>query len=94
MNDLLTAKAQRNITYLWLAGFFAVVTLQGMGYLKSVPNDIYTLTAVVLFFWFQRTRGQQPDTATTITTSTPPPPEPATTTVTTAPAIPPKDVKS
>jgi hypothetical protein len=72
MNDLLTATAQRNITYLWLFGFFAVVTLQGMGYLKNVPNDIYTLTAVVLFFWFQRTRAQQPalDPATTTTKQT------------------------
>lgn len=94
MNDLLTAKAQRNITYLWLAGFFAVVTLQGMGYLKNVPNDIYTLTAVVLFFWFQRTRGQQPDTSTTITTTSPPPPQAPTTTITTTPVSPTKEVKS
>ena len=67
MNDLLTAKAQRNITYLWLFGFFVIVTLQGMGYLKNVPNDIYTLTAVVLFFWFQRTRGQTADQNTEVT---------------------------
>ncbi len=67
MNDILTATAQRNITYLWLIGFFGIVIAQGMGYLKSVPNDIYTLTAVVLFFWFQRTRGQQPDPNTEVT---------------------------
>lgn len=67
MNDILTAKAQRNITYLWLIGFFALVTLQGLGYLKNIPNDIYTLTAVVLFFWFQRTRAQTPDPNTEVT---------------------------
>ena len=64
MNELLTAKAQRNITYLWLVGFFAIMAGQGLGYLKNVPNDIYTLTAVILFFWFQRTRNQEkPDSA-------------------------------
>jgi len=75
MNDLITANAQRNITYLWLTGFFGIIIAQGLGYLEDVPNDIYTLTAVVLFFWFQRTRGQQPDANTEVTvksTSIPP----------------------
>ncbi len=68
MNDLFTATAQRNITYLWLVGFFAIMAGQGLGFLKNIPNDVYTLTAVVLFFWFQRTRSQErPDPATTTT---------------------------
>lgn len=68
MNDVLTATAQRNITYVWLIGFFSIITAQGLGYLKNVPNDVYTLTAVVLFFWFQRTRtGEKPDPTTTTT---------------------------
>lgn len=70
MNDLMTATAQRNITYLWLVGFFAIITAQGLGYLRNVPNDVYTLTAVVLFFWFQRTRAQEKPDPTTTTTRT------------------------
>lgn len=71
MNDILTATAQRNITYLWLFGFFAIMAGQGLGYLKNIPNDVYTLTAVVLFFWFQRTRSPIPDpTTTTVKTET------------------------
>lgn len=75
MNDLLTATAQRNITYLWLVGFFGIIVAKGAGFLTDVPNDIYTLTAVVLFFWFQRTRAQAPDANTEVTvksTSIPP----------------------
>jgi hypothetical protein len=79
MNDILTASAQRNITYVWLVGFFGIIIAQGLGYLKDVPNDVYTLTAVVLFFWFQRTRGQQPDANTEVTVKstsiTPDPPK-------------------
>ncbi len=76
MNDLITGRAQRNITYLWLIGFFGIMLGQGLGLLKNIPNDVYTLTAVVLFFWFQRTRNtDKPDPSTTtkteITTTTP-----------------------
>lgn len=71
MNDLITATAQRNITYIWLIGFFGIMLGQGIGYLKNIPNDVYTLTAVVLFFWFQRTRAPIPDpTTTTVKTET------------------------
>jgi len=71
VNDLFTATAQRNITMIWLVGFFAIITAQGLGFLKSVPNDIYTLTAVVLFFWFNRSRqGQAPDPERTTVTQT------------------------
>jgi hypothetical protein len=86
MNDLFTASAQRNITYLWLLGFFGIIIAQGLGYLKDVPNDVYTLTAVVLFFWFQRTRAQEkPDPATTTIKQT--------TETETLPSIPTQEVK-
>lgn len=72
MSDLFTATAQRNITYLWLLGIFMIIGAQGLGYLKNVPNDVYTLTAMILMFWFQRTRTQEkPDpTTTTVKTET------------------------
>jgi hypothetical protein len=68
MNDELTAKAQRNITYLWMAGFFGIIAGQGLGFLKGIPNDVYTLTAVVLFFWFNRSRSPEPPNPATTTT--------------------------
>lgn len=73
MNELFTAQAQRNLTYLWLVGFFAILILSGWGYLKDVPMDsLFTMTGVVLFFWFNRSRPQEtpPNTQTTLTNQT------------------------
>jgi hypothetical protein len=63
MNDLFTARSQRNITYLWLVGFFGILIGEGLGYIKDVPHEsLFALTGAVLFFWFQRTRAQEPST--------------------------------
>lgn len=70
MNDLLTARAQRNITYAWLVGFFALLFMEGLGYIKEVPrSELFTLTGAVLFFWFNRSRNQEVPPANTQVTS-------------------------
>ena len=70
MSDLFTAKSQRNITYLWLGGFFGIIAAQGMGYLKDVPYDVLlNLTTVVLTFWFLRSRSTSAEPNTSVTTT-------------------------
>jgi hypothetical protein len=81
MNDLFTGKTQRNVSYLWITGFFALLFLEGLGYIKGVPHEsLFALTGVVLFFWFNRSRSPEtpdPNTkVTTVTTNAVIPPDP------------------
>lgn len=71
MNDLFTARAQRNITYAWMLGFFGLLLGEGLGYVKDVPHEsLFAMTGVVLYFWFNRTRTQEtPEPNTRVTTS-------------------------
>jgi len=58
--ELFIAKTQRNVSYLFLVGFFALLILQGLGLLKSLPMELLTQALLlVLFFWFQRERADK-----------------------------------
>src|SRR5690606_16855166 len=46
--------------YLFLVGFFALLILQGLGLLKSLPMELLAQALLlVLFFWFQRERADK-----------------------------------
>jgi hypothetical protein len=58
----LTAQAQVGISYLFLAGFFALIAAEGLGYLKQGTADrLAEGVLLILFFWFQRQRTNEPD---------------------------------
>ncbi len=56
--ELLTAQTQRNLSYFWFIGFFGLMFLRGLGFIdkEALPNDLYTLTAMLITFWFSRNR--------------------------------------
>jgi hypothetical protein len=80
MNDKFTARAQLLLSALFLTGYFVVIILFMLGY-AQIPTDykeafsglLSLMTGgglTILYFWFQRTRGQpDPD-------PTPPPKDP------------------
>lgn len=71
MNDRFTAYAQLFLSALFLTGYFVVIILFMMGY-ADIPTDykeafsglLSLMTGgglTILYFWFQRTRGQESD---------------------------------
>jgi hypothetical protein len=77
------ARSQLTITLYWISGTFALFAAEGLKFIdpKSMPNEtILTITSVIIYFWFNRSRPQTPvDTtgdrngttskATTVTTT-------------------------
>jgi hypothetical protein len=58
------AKAQVGLSYLFLLGFFSVLILEGLGYLKNnVSNNLREVLMLVMSFWFMRARvsGDEPE---------------------------------
>lgn len=58
------AKAQVGLSYLFLLGFFGVLLLEGLGYIKNnVSNNLREVLMLVMSFWFMRARtsGDEPD---------------------------------
>jgi hypothetical protein len=71
MNDKFTAWSQLFLSALFLTGYFVVIILFMMGF-ANIPTDykeafsglLSLMTGgglTVLYFWFQRTRGQASD---------------------------------
>jgi len=49
--------AQVGLSYFFLAGFFACLILQGLGYIKTdLTGQLAPMAMLVLSFWFQRQR--------------------------------------
>ena len=78
--DRFIAFAQLALSLLFLTGYFLVIILFMLGYAR-IPTDYKEAFAgllslmtggglTVLYFWFQRTRGQAPDPNTAVTTTT------------------------
>jgi hypothetical protein len=58
------AKAQVGLSYLFLLGFFAELTLVALGRAKiDVTSELKEGVMLILFFWFQRQRasGEDPE---------------------------------
>lgn len=53
--EVFIAKTQRNLSYLFLLGFFAMLVLQGMGWV-DIELDLKEMVMLVLTFWFLRAR--------------------------------------
>lgn len=53
--EVFIAKTQRNLSYLFLLGFFATLVLQGMGWV-DIELDLKEMVMLVLTFWFLRAR--------------------------------------
>jgi hypothetical protein len=50
-------RAQVGLSYFFLAGFFALLVLEGLGYIKiNVVDELGPITMLVMSFWFQRQR--------------------------------------
>lgn len=50
-------RAQVGLSYFFLAGFFALATAQGLGYLKlDVVGELKDVLMLVMSFWFMRQR--------------------------------------
>jgi hypothetical protein len=63
MSHKTAAYAQIGLSYFFLAGFFASLVLQGLGYLKlDVLGGLKDVLMLVMSFWFmrQRTTGDEP----------------------------------
>jgi hypothetical protein len=66
------ANAQVGITYFFLAGFFAMIGLQGAGVFKiDVTTKLNDVLMLVMSYWFMRQRTSEPKSNPT------PPAEPA-----------------
>lgn len=59
--EMFLASTQRNLSYLWLVGFFVVVILNGLKVIDLDINFLAAATMLVLGFWYQRERGSKPD---------------------------------
>jgi hypothetical protein len=61
LTDAQIATAQIGLSYFFLAGFFAAIAAEGLGYLKAGTAERLTEGALlILFFWFQRLRQSEP----------------------------------
>lgn len=61
MTHLITARAQVRLSYLVVAGFFGCLAGEGLGYLKAgTAQSVREAVLLVLFFWFQRQRPNEP----------------------------------
>jgi hypothetical protein len=71
--------AQIGLSYFFLTGFFVVLILEGLGYIKSnVSNNLREVLMLVMSFWFmrQRTSGDEPTTSAPEKPSDPKAPSP------------------
>ena len=60
----LTARAQIGLSFFFIAGFFATLAGEGLGYIKAgTADNLREGVLLVLFFWFQRQR-QSPESLT------------------------------
>jgi len=70
--------AQIGLSYFFLAGFFACLILQGLGYFKiDISNNLREMAMLVLSFWFMRSRDTvagptEPPKATPLNPTEPP----------------------
>lgn len=67
------AFAQVGLSYFFLAGFFAALLAEGLGYIKlDVMGQLAPMAMLVLSFWFQRQReSAEPQAAPPTTPAVP-----------------------
>lgn len=65
MTHRTAANAQVGLSYFFLTGFFLLVGLQGLGYIKfDVIGSLKDVLMLVMSFWFMRQRtSAEPDSA-------------------------------
>lgn len=79
LTHTIAGRAQVGLSYFFLAGFFALATAQGLGYLKlDIIGELKDIVTLVMSFWFMRQRES--------TAETPASPVPPTQPVTPAPS--------
>jgi hypothetical protein len=62
MSHRKAGNAQVGLSYFFLAGFFAILILQGLGYIKlDMIGQLAPMAMLVLSFWFQRQRESTPE---------------------------------
>lgn len=53
--DIFIARTQRNLSYVFLAGYFSMLVMRGMGFIEG-EFDLNEAVMLVLTFWFLRAR--------------------------------------
>lgn len=56
MIDRITAETQTRLSYLIIAGYFALKLLQGFGLIADTGADLKEVLMAVVLFWFMRSR--------------------------------------
>ena len=72
--------AQIGLSYFFLTGFFTVLILEGLGFIKvNVSNNLREVLMLVMSFWFMRQRvtGDEPEQPSPPSAAVPTQPPPA-----------------